>query len=288
MQLGQGVLAVAPQILGCQVFGQKQLEPVQHLAGRGFLLQPRCFAQLVELGQRRGQQRFLDAGEMHIDDAAHGFGVGKADEMEKAAPQEGIGQFFFIVRGDDHHGPVPGRHGFARLVDVELHAVQFLQQVIGKFDVGLVDLVDQQHHAALGGEGLPQLAAPDIVGDIVNAGIAELAVTQPADGIVFVQALLRLGGAFHMPFKDGQTQTRGDLPGEFGLARARLSLHQKGAFKGDGRVDRDGQVGRRNIPVGRGKMHDLPKVVPEAGAGAERLLSEAYPPVQFAASRAFG
>jgi hypothetical protein len=40
---------------------------------------------------------------------------------------------------------------------VEFHAVEFLQQVVGELDVGLVDLVDQQH-GAWGGEGLPQLA----------------------------------------------------------------------------------------------------------------------------------
>ena len=35
----------------------------------------------------------------------------------------------------------------SRLVDVELHAVELLQQVVGELDVGLVDLVDQQHGA---------------------------------------------------------------------------------------------------------------------------------------------
>jgi hypothetical protein len=34
----------------------------------------------------------------------------------------------------------------ARLVDIELHAVDLAQQVVREFDVGLVDLVDEQHH----------------------------------------------------------------------------------------------------------------------------------------------
>jgi hypothetical protein len=36
-------------------------------------------------------------------------------------------------------------HELARLVDVELHPVELAQQVVGELDVGLVDLVDQQH-----------------------------------------------------------------------------------------------------------------------------------------------
>ena len=41
-------------------------------------------------------------------------------------------------------------HRFAGLVDMELHAVELVQQVVGKLDVGLVDLVDQQHRALCG------------------------------------------------------------------------------------------------------------------------------------------
>ncbi len=56
-----------------------------------------------------------------------------------------------------------------RLVDVELHAVELAQQVVGKLDVGLVDLVDQQHHLLIGIKRLPQLAALDVVADVVDA-----------------------------------------------------------------------------------------------------------------------
>ena len=69
---------------------------------------------------------------------------------------------------------------------MELHPVEFLQQVVGELDVGLVDLVDQQHHLAGGGEGLPELAAPDVVGDVVDPRVAKLAVAQPADRVVFI------------------------------------------------------------------------------------------------------
>jgi hypothetical protein len=69
------------------------------------------------------------------------------------------------------------RISLARLVDVELHAVEFEQEIVGELDVRLVDLVDQEH-GALGGEGLPELAAADVVGDVADARIAELAVAQ--------------------------------------------------------------------------------------------------------------
>jgi hypothetical protein len=50
------------------------------------------------------------------------------------------------------------RRSLAGLVDVELHAVELLQEVVRELDVGLVDLVDQQHRGARR-ERFPQLAA---------------------------------------------------------------------------------------------------------------------------------
>ena len=40
----------------------------------------------------------------------------------------------------------------ARLEDREAHLVELVQQVVRELEVGLVDLVDQQHVALLGGE----------------------------------------------------------------------------------------------------------------------------------------
>jgi hypothetical protein len=77
--------------------------------------------------------------------ALHRLAVGKLDVVEEAAAQEGVRQFLLVVRGDDDDRPVGGLHRLAGLVDVELHPVEFLEEVVGKLDVGLVDLVDQQH-----------------------------------------------------------------------------------------------------------------------------------------------
>ena len=48
----------------------------------------------------------------------------------------------------------------AGLVDVELHAIELQQQVVRELDVGLVDLVDQQHRprsASNASQSLPRL-----------------------------------------------------------------------------------------------------------------------------------
>ena len=63
-------------------------------------------------------------------------------------------------------GRLPRLHRLAGLVDEELHAIEFLQQIVRELDVGLVDLVDQQHRPLVGDEGLPQLAALDVVADV--------------------------------------------------------------------------------------------------------------------------
>ena len=81
---------------------------------------------------------------MDVDDRLHRLAVGELDVVEEAAAQERVGQFLFVVRGDDDDRAFDGLHRFAGLVDVELHPIEFLQQVVRKLDVGLVDLVDQQ------------------------------------------------------------------------------------------------------------------------------------------------
>ena len=70
--------------------------------------------------------------------------------MEDAAAQEGVGQLLLVVRGDEHDGPLLGDDLLAGLEDREAHLVELAQQVVGELEVGLVDLVDQQHMALLG------------------------------------------------------------------------------------------------------------------------------------------
>jgi len=50
--------------------------------------------------ERLRHQPLLDAGEMHIDDRAHGVGVREADVVEEAAAQESVGLLLLVVRRD--------------------------------------------------------------------------------------------------------------------------------------------------------------------------------------------
>src|SRR3546814_5840352 len=82
-------------------------------------------------------QDFLDAGEMHIHNGLHRFPVREFDIMEETAAQESIRQFLLLIRCDDDDRAFLCLHCLACLVDVELHAVEFLEQVIRELDVSL-------------------------------------------------------------------------------------------------------------------------------------------------------
>ena len=192
---------------------------------------------------------------MHIDDRLHRVAIGEFDIVEEAATQEGVGQFLLIVRRDDDDRAILGRDRLASLIHMERHAIEFLQQVVGKFDVGLVDLVDQQHGQGRGGECLPQLAFADIVGNVVDALVAQLAVAQTGDGVIFIQALMRLGRRFDVPFDQRRAQRGRNLLRQPGLAGARLPLHQQRAAQQHRGIDRDLQVVGGDIILGAFKTH---------------------------------
>ncbi len=162
--------------------------------------------------------------------------------MEEAATQEGIRQLFLVVRRDDDDGPVPGPDRLAGLVDEELHAIELLQEIVREFDIGLVDLVDQQDRPDIHGEGFPQLAPPDVVPDVFDALVAELAVAQTAHRVVFVEALLRLGSRFDVPLEYGNAEGLGDLDGKHRLAGAGLAFDEQRPLECDGGVDCDLEI----------------------------------------------
>src|SRR5580704_16087629 len=87
---------VAAQGLGRNVLGHEELDPIQELGGGRLLLQARRVANLEERRQRLVQQIALQARKMHIDDLRHRGRVRKADVVEKAASQEGVGQFLLV------------------------------------------------------------------------------------------------------------------------------------------------------------------------------------------------
>ncbi len=146
----------------------------------GFLRRPGTSRRSKNTESASATKALLDAGEMHVDDLLHRLQVGEFDVVEEAAAQEGVGQLLLVVRRDDDDRAALRLHRLAGFVDEEFHAVQLLQQVVGEFDVGLVDLVDQQHRALVRRERLPQLAAANVVGDVVHALVAQLRIAQAA------------------------------------------------------------------------------------------------------------
>src|SRR5262245_4937972 len=198
---------------------------------------------------------------MHVDDGAHGVGVGEANVREEAAAQERVGQFLFVIRRDDDDRPTARLDRLARFVDEKLHAVEFLKEVVGELDVGLVDLVDQEHGALVRHKRVPELAALDVVADIVDARVAKLAVAQPRNGVVFVEPLQGLGGRLDMPFDQRRADRLGDLEREHGLAGAGLALDQKRSLERDRCVDRNFEVVRCDIRAGAFESHASPFVL---------------------------
>ncbi len=153
-------------------------------------------------------------------------------------------------------GTVLGLDRLVRLVDVELHAVELLQQVVGELDVGLVDLVDEEHGPLVEREGLPQLALADVVADVGHALVAELAVAQAAHRVVLVEALQRLGGRLDVPLDQRRADRLGDLDGQHRLAGPGLALHQQWPLQRDGSVNGNLEIVGGNVVLGALEVHD--------------------------------
>ncbi|MNH10829.1 hypothetical protein D3C79_703190 [compost metagenome] len=176
--------------------------------------------------------------------------------MEEAAAQEGVRQLFFVVRGNDDDRTLFGLDGLVDFVDVELHLVELLQQVVGELDVGLVDFVDQQNYPLFGFERFPELALLQVVAHVVDLVHPQLRVTQAADRIVLVEALVSLGGRLDVPGNQLGAKGFGQLFGEHGLAGAGFALDQQWPFQGDRRVDCQFQVVGGDVGAGAFELHE--------------------------------
>ena len=194
---------------------------------------------------------------MDIDDFLHRLPVRELDIVEETAAQERVGQFLLVVGGDDHDRPFCRLDRLLRLVDMEFHTVEFLQQIVRKFDIRLVYFVDQQHRKFGSGERFPQFSLADIVGNIMDAFIAELAVAKARDRVIFVQPLVGLGGRLHIPLDQGRAHRLGNFIGQYRLARAGLALDEQGTAKRHRSIDSNLQIIGCNIVLGTVKTHDF-------------------------------
>ena len=146
--------------------------------------------------------------------------------MEEAPPEERVGELLLVVAGDENDGPLLRGYLLLRLVDMKLHAIELQQQIVGKLDVRLVDLVDQQDRLHVALECLPELSRHDVVRDVVHAFFPELGVAQPRHRIVLVEALLGLAGGFDVPGDERAVQGERHFLGETRLAGARFAFDE--------------------------------------------------------------
>jgi hypothetical protein len=85
--------------------------------------------------------------------------------------------------------------------------------------------------------------------------VAKLRVTQAADRVVFVQALLRLGGGLDVPLQQGHAQRLGHFLCQHGLAGAGLALDQQRALQRDGGIDGQHQILGGDVVLGTLEFH---------------------------------
>ena len=81
----------------------------------------------------------------------------------------------------------------------------------------------------------------------MDALVAELAVAQARDRVVFVEALLCLGGRLDVPLDQRCVDRLGDFVREDGLAGARLALDEQRPAERDGGIDGDLEILGRDI-----------------------------------------
>ena len=151
----------------------------------GFFFKP-YFSYVEENLHGLFHQVLLHRWEMHVNNLLHGFSIREINKVEEAAAQECIRQLFLIVRGNDHDGAVLSLDGLTQLVNVEFHSVNLLQQIVGKFDIGFVDFINQQHDPLFRLEGLPKLAFFDVVADVVYPIITKLRIPQTGYCVVLI------------------------------------------------------------------------------------------------------
>ena len=102
-----------------------------------------------------------------------------------------------FVGCDDGDGSMYGSHCFIQLRNAERHFIEFPQQIVRKFNVCFVNLVDEQDHLFVRGKSLTQNAHLDVgayVGNVAAGIFGEPTVIQPLNDIVGVQPFLRCRG----------------------------------------------------------------------------------------------
>ena len=109
-------------------------------------------------------------------------------------------------------------------------------------------------------ERLPQLAALDVVRDVLDALVAELAVAQARDGVIFVEPLLGLDRRLDVPLDQRRAQRLRHFLRQHGLARSRLALDEQRALERDRGVHRNLQVIGCDVGLAARELHEASQV----------------------------
>jgi hypothetical protein len=147
--------------------------------------------------------------------------------------------------------------GAGQVFDVELEAVEHVEQVVGKVDVGLVHLVDEHHLGLALADGVAEGLQVDIRMHLAGGAVGRvLGVLEAAQGVEAVEQILGLAGALDRHHREADAQLFGDGAGQAGLAAAGLTFHQQRPAQADGQIDDGGSVGGGHI-VGGARAGEL-------------------------------
>ena len=145
--------------------------PVDGLRDRRRLLE----LQLAQPGDHvdeLGGDLVVEAGHLAGDDRPLALGVGVVEVQVEAAALHRLGQLAAGVGGQHHERP-PGRRDGAELGDGHLEVAQHLEQQALDLDVGLVDLVDEQHGRLVAPDRAQQRPGEqELLGEDVVVGLA--------------------------------------------------------------------------------------------------------------------
>ena len=121
---------------------------------------------------------------MYANNLGHQAFIRELNIVENAPAQKGIRQLFFRIRCDNDDRALVCPHSTACFRNIKFHLIQLPQQIIGKLQVCLVDLINEQYHLLVTGKRLSQLAEFHILFNLLNVSHAHLAVIEALHNIV--------------------------------------------------------------------------------------------------------
>jgi hypothetical protein len=144
--------------------------------------------------------------------------------MEQTPPEKRIGKLFFTVTGYYHNGTMLRFEVLSRFNYIKAHLIQFVKQIVGKFQICFVDFVYEKYYLLFGPQGLSELAQLDVLLDIGYVLIVKTRIIQPLYRIVNIKAFAGLGCGLDIPRDQAETQVFGDYLCQFCFSGPGLSL----------------------------------------------------------------